>query len=237
MTFVVHTKLAQRFQDDRGSLPTSQRQTAHKTSSAGKWLSRKAVTLALIAIGSACLSIIPLKWILREDVPRLVESVPMASAVSSHWQSAHHAVELKYDPPWRLIVPLRDQSDSLLVGVVDETDGKSCVIKVDADVPQTEVSDDIYFEAIREQMTSHMTGNKLVDERDVESHGAVFRRFRFTMRNPKWDHLFCQMIYVRRTGSHMISCQLSFPIESHLQLEIPSSLVELDRAIRLFESG
>ncbi len=153
------------------------------------------------------------------------------------WRSRHLPVDLDYSPPWTLITPSQDSQHRVVVGLIDQNDGKSYVIKVDADVPQSEVSDSAYFDAVKEQMTTHRAGNTLVDERDVELHGAIFHRFRFTMQNPKWDHLFCQVLYVRRTGTHVISCQLNFPIESVSRLEMPTSLVELNRRIRLFESG
>jgi len=159
------------------------------------------------------------------------------SSSPQQWSSAFHPVRIRYSSPWSLIRPTQDSQDKVLVGLIDNCDGKSIVIKVAEDVSRDDLSDASYFNAIKELLVSHNEGNKFVDETNEHFHGASYRRMRFIVNNEKWNHLFCQTAYARRTGEYAVTCQISYPIDSESNVEFPAEIVRLLEQLQLFEDA
>ncbi|WP_146602102.1 hypothetical protein [Novipirellula aureliae] len=147
------------------------------------------------------------------------------------WRSDHHDVSFQYPRDWTLLQPFLDSEKAVTAGAIDNTTGMSLVIKLTEDVPKTMVSDETYFEAVRNQMLTHASGNTLLDESETEFVGSRYHRMHFTMTNPKFDGDFRQVAYIRRTGEFCIACQLNYPVSTDNQ--IPPQLQSLIDGLEL----
>jgi hypothetical protein len=152
------------------------------------------------------------------------------------WSSDYHPVRVSYGPPWTVIQPYIDSADKLLVGFIDNSDGKSFTVKVGRDVNRDVVSDAEYNDAVRNQMLSAHSQNRLMDEGDVEFHGKSFHRMRFRMHTEKWGEL-CLFVYTHRTGERVIVVQIAFPLvgSSENADALPPTLEALDSSVQLFD--
>jgi hypothetical protein len=128
-----------------------------------------------------------------------------------------------------------DSADKLLVGFVDNLDGKSYTVKIGRDVVRDTLSEAQYFDAVLDQMLSAHPKNKLIDKRDVQFHGRSFHRLRFRMHTEKWGEL-CMHAYMHRTGTQSVAVQIAFPCDVGRINEdvLPPAISKLDINTRLF---
>ena len=156
---------------------------------------------------------------------------------ASEWQSDFHPIRIKLPEGWEVVGPLNETTDNVTVAIIDPADGCSLVIKITPDVSDDLVSNEEYFMAVREQMTSHASGNTLIDESEVQFENATFNRMRFAMNNSKFGQLFCQNLYTRRTGTLAIACQINYPIASVNELGFPEKIKSLLEGFELFDGA
>lgn len=148
------------------------------------------------------------------------------------WTSKFHEFEIELDSLWT-VLPSIDTKEKMLFGVIDKTDGKSYIIKITKDVPTDQLSDEQYYQTIRELMLGANSENKLLEEKESEFHGEKYHEQIFIMNTPKWGVLK-QNSYIRRTGQLLYSIQISFPInDKNENTPTPTLIIELDKEIKL----
>ena len=154
---------------------------------------------------------------------------------TNEWRSKFYPIRVTIADHWKVIQPSKDSADGVTVGFIDDSDGCSMVIKVTQDVSKDLLSDETYFSAVRDQMVNHSPENELLDELETQFKNATYYRMRFAMWNKQFEGLFCQSLYVRRTGELSITCQVNHPIQSKTELNLPAKLKELLRELKLFD--
>ena len=163
-------------------------------------------------------------------------STPDIGRAPRTWVSKHHPVHLYLPDGWTLIRPFLDSKTAVTVGIVNATTNQSLVIKVTQDVSDELVSDDLYRDAIIQQMVAAADGNKFIDESSVVFQGAPFNKMRFLMNHQKLNRLVCQNLFVRRTGEKSIACQVNYPVKSDRDLDTPPEIDTLLERIKLFNN-
>lgn len=151
------------------------------------------------------------------------------------WSSKHRELEVTYSEPWSKIASL-DLRKKTLFGLIDNTDGKSYLIKITPDVSQEELSDEQYYSAFTELTLAKNEQNVLLEENDTIFHGQHFHQFIFVLHTEKWGVLK-EHALIRRADGVMSGFQLAYPIkaEDSKTATMPEQLVELDKNI-LYES-
>jgi hypothetical protein len=76
--------------------------------------------------------------------------VSCQNSVDGNWKSKVSDLELVFDDQWKLIQTNVDDQEKVLVGLVDQADHSSFTVKITRDVPKDQLSDELYFESIKE---------------------------------------------------------------------------------------
>ena len=151
----------------------------------------------------------------------------------TEWKSVNRILSFEYANPWS-ILPTLDTKGKTLTGVIDKRDGKSYVIQITDDVAKGKLSDEAYFDGVKQTMLQANKKNMLIAESDTTFHGMKAHSQSYLMYTQKWG-LLKQVSFVIRTGIEFVSVQILFPIidEGAATKSIPLQLVEFDRTVRL----
>ncbi len=154
----------------------------------------------------------------------------------SVWESSYHPIRIGYGPAWKILDGSQDADDSMQVALIDQSDGKSYMVFVTPFEPGFEVADEACFAAMRRKMLSMDEPNRLVDETDLQFHGAVFRRFRFMVNAEDSGTARCY-VFVRRIDKQLIVVEWTIPCEGDAVHDdsVPVELTALDDNVLLFE--
>ncbi len=128
---------------------------------------------------------------------------------NGNWKSEKNNLELNFSDNWELIIPTLDTYKKTLVGIKDNNDNSSLTVKITDDVSKDQLTDEFYFDAIKEQMLNANSDNKFVIEGKVVFKGIEFHRLIFFMAT-KFEEM-THTIYTHRNGEKMIGIQFSYP--------------------------
>lgn len=149
------------------------------------------------------------------------------------WQSKNRDLSFKYSTPWEL-VPVLDIKKQTMVGVIDQSDGKSYIIQYFDDVPTYRLSTQQYLNGIKKTMLQPNPKNNLLLEDSLVFHNHITYRQVYLMYTEKWG-LLKQYQYVIRTGKEMITVQILFPTTESAakHQDIPQQLLDFDKSVKL----
>lgn len=125
------------------------------------------------------------------------------------WKSKVSDLELVFNNQWKLIKPFVDNNNKILVGLTDQTDHSSLTVKITKDLPKDQVSDELYFGAIKEQMLNANSKNELITEDIIEFKETQFQRLIFSMVT-KFGEM-THTVYTHRNGEKVIGIQFTYP--------------------------
>lgn len=149
------------------------------------------------------------------------------------WESNFHDFYIEYNSSWSIIEPTLDTKEKLLFAIIDNSDGKSYVVKIAPDLHQNMLSNKNYYQSTKEQMLAANPKNKLIQESEKYLHGKEFHEQTYLMYTKKWG-LLKQHALIHRTGKKMFSIQYCYPIksESDANIEIPLEIIKLDGNVK-----
>ena len=148
------------------------------------------------------------------------------------WSSSFRSLSFKYESPFTLL-PIVDSEKKTLAGVIDYSDGKSCVIKMEKDLPKDQVSDKMLHDNAKTIMLGENPENKLLYETDTTFHSHSAHKMIFLMNTKKWGKMN-QISYISRDGKDYFSIQILYPYGDGTYA-IPESLVRFQKAIKINE--
>ncbi len=125
------------------------------------------------------------------------------------WKSEKTNLELTFNDKWELIIPNLDTDNKTLVGIKDNSDNSALTVKITDDVPKAQLSDEYYFEAIKEQMLNANSENELVTEDKIDFKGTEYHRLIFSMKT-KFGEM-THTIYTHRNGEKLVGIQFTYP--------------------------
>ncbi len=120
------------------------------------------------------------------------------NSTNSVWKSKRSSLELVFNNQWKLIKPYLDEDEKVIVGLADQTDHSSFTVKITEDYPKAIVSDERYFNAIKEQMLNANSRNKLIEEGEVKFKEGYYYRLIFFMIT-KFGEM-THTVYTKRDG-------------------------------------
>jgi hypothetical protein len=163
----------------------------------------------------------------------LLSSCGQSQDSISSWTCESRILTFSLYKPWTKL-PTLDTKEKTLTGVIDNSDGKSYIIQITDDIPQSRLSDKTYFEEVKQTMLKPNEKNKLVSEDTWMFHNMPTHRQTFLMYTDKWG-LLKQINYVFRNGVEFISVQILFPVDeaSYLKDSIPEALVKFDKTVKI----
>lgn len=146
------------------------------------------------------------------------------------WSSDHRKLSFQYFSPWTLL-PSLDTKSKTLAGVIDKSDGASYIIQITGDVSLDKLSNDSYYDYVKEKMLSAHKQNKILLEDNINFHNKRFHRIIF-MLHTKWG-LLKEISLINRTGIECTSIQISFPANENSVHDLPVKLKQLDKKVNL----
>lgn len=128
---------------------------------------------------------------------------------NGQWKSQKNNLQLNFTNKWELIHPILDTDKKTLVGVKDNNDNSSFIIKITEDVSKELLSDDNYLDIVQEQMLSTNSENKLLIRDKIVFNKTEFNRMIFFMKT-KFGKVI-HTVYTHRNGDKIIGIQFSYP--------------------------
>ena len=125
------------------------------------------------------------------------------------WKSKVSDLQVAFNSQWKIMPLFLDTDDKILIGLKDESDHSSIVIKITLDYSKEQLSDEQYFDAVKKQMLKANAENKLLFEDEIEFKKLKFKRLIFSMKT-KFGRLI-QTIYIHRNGKKMTGIQFAYP--------------------------
>ena len=125
------------------------------------------------------------------------------------WKSDKTNLELNYNKSWQLIVPYLDTDTKTHVGLIDKSDHASFIVTISGDVSQEVLSDDDYLSAVKEQMISANTRNRLLKQDKIGFKGKKYHRLIFYMQT-KFGEMY-STTYIHRDGTQTTGIQFNYP--------------------------
>tara|TARA_B000000475_G_C15728694_1_gene337648 strand:+ start:22 stop:540 length:519 start_codon:yes stop_codon:yes gene_type:complete len=146
---------------------------------------------------------------------------------NNDWKSKYSNIEIKYGDNWSLIPLQIDNNEKTIVGIIDNSDKSSIVIKLTADVPKEQLSDSTYLEAIKHQMLNQHSSNKILNSEKIQFKGKTYYSVSILMHT-KHGQLI-QKLYLNRDGKKIKSIQISFPSldKTKSPVEIPAKITKV----------
>jgi len=125
------------------------------------------------------------------------------------WYSDHTNLELIFDENWKLIVPYYDTEKNTMVGIKDNSDDSSFIVTIKNDVSKEQVSNELYFDFIKDKMINASPDNKLLYEEEIDFKEDKFQRLVFLMHT-KYGEMI-QNVYINRDGVKSLTVQFVYP--------------------------
>lgn len=154
----------------------------------------------------------------------------LSGANKKTWKSPQHQLEVTYAHPWEVIHSVSSPKETIF-GLIDNSDGKSYVIKIAQDVSQELLSDQDYISSIQGQMLSQDSHNRLILTGETPFHGQTYNHLVFIMHTKKWG-VMAQHAFTLRSEGLAYSAQISYPVQSDVEaMNWPEALKELNDQI------
>lgn len=143
------------------------------------------------------------------------------------WKSQTSELQLTFNQNWKLISPVLDTENKTIVGVTDNSDNASLVLKIVDDFPGNVLSTSDYSEVLKSQMLSANAKNKFHIEDEITFKEMIFQRMIFSMHT-KFGELTMH-VYTNRNGKKLTGIQMAFPPDKNLKnvTQLPSKMQEL----------
>lgn len=151
------------------------------------------------------------------------------------WKSKYHNISIEYKDPMKILAYKLDMKDKLLIGCFDTKEEQGYIIKIDKDVPLSQLTDEVYYSAIKQTMLNENQENQFIYESDTIFHGQQYHTLVFFMNTKKGERkVHCNIL---RQNGYMYSVQILYPCEKVkiLTEKIPVNLIKLDKLIKINE--
>lgn len=126
-----------------------------------------------------------------------------------------------------------DTKEQTLTGVIDNSDGKSYIIKMTNDLSKDIVSDDKLFQNAKETMLNANADNKLLREGDTVFHSQKTHLMVFYINTIKWGPMK-QVSFMSRNGKEYFSIQILFPVKlEDIDKPIPEEILRFDNTVKI----
>lgn len=147
------------------------------------------------------------------------------------WKSKHHELSFDYSDNFYLITPRLDTSKKLILALKDSIDNSSIILRIKEDVSKELVSDDSYYEAVKNQMLSANSNNKLIFEKNTIFKGEEFHLLIFDM-HIKFGN-FYQSVFINRNGKEIYTFQISFPHIDDDYMKFPENVNKIIESLKI----
>ena len=154
---------------------------------------------------------------------------------NSTWTSEFYKVSIEYKDPMKLMHKKLDNENQLLVLCFNSKQNQSITIKIDKDLPIEQLSNETYYNGLKQTMLKENIDNNLLYEKDTLYHGQYYHSMVFYMNSSKGERkMHCNIL--RKEGL-MYSVQLAYPCrkEEALSRPIPIEIITQDRLIKIIE--
>ena len=160
-----------------------------------------------------------------------------ADAQASVWKSNHFDLTVPLQGGWRagsITGPgdTYDRPGELLQGFMQAPELFVYIIKVEADVPLDQLSQEDYIDANRRAYVDH-PAYALIEEGDVTLHGRPFHRMRLKAVGTKGPNIMD--VHLFRDGQTMISIQWMFPNQGGATIAIPDAITTFNAGVSIGE--
>jgi hypothetical protein len=152
---------------------------------------------------------------------------------SYKWESKNYSFEIEYSNNWTLYEE-SDKKERLLFGLMDTSDGKQYQIDMTTQSEYKNLSDEEYFNKMKEYYLSLNEKNRFLNEEEIYLHGKIFRGNSFLLYSPKYGTLKLYDV-VNRNKDLVIGIMIYFPVDQNKSQtqKIPHELSELDSHVKI----
>ncbi|MDG5491538.1 hypothetical protein [Psychroserpens sp. SPM9] len=128
------------------------------------------------------------------------------------FEAKQHPFSIRYNSQqWRVIQPVYNLKDKVLFSLIDDTDKASFVLKITKDTSQDNLSNSVYYEAVKQMVLDTHEFNSFYQERNTEINGQSFHQLNFLIFVD--DQYMLHEVLLKRTGAITYIIQLSYPRE------------------------
>lgn len=147
------------------------------------------------------------------------------------WESKYHELNFSYSDDFYLVNPRLDDNKKLLLALKDSVDNSSIIIRIKEDISKEIVSDESYYETVKNQMLSANSNNKLILEKDTIFKEKEFHLLIFEMQI-KFGN-FYHSVYINRDGDKIYIFQISFPQLDDNYLKFPKKINYIIESLKI----
>lgn len=146
------------------------------------------------------------------------------------WRSQYASISFDIYSPWKQL-PTLDTEKETLTGVIDNSDGKSFIVRIGKDISKEILSDSSFYLGIKKTMLEANKENKVLSESDTVMHSLEMHRIDFLMKTDRWGWVR-QINLSLRDGARFVAIQILHPVgENGHDSVIPLALMEFDKRL------